>query len=116
MGAECDLTSKKCIPCHGGIPPLKGQELEDYKNQLGNGWEVVDEHHLVKEFVFDDFVGALKRTNQFGEIAEQEGHHPDILLSYGKLVVTIWTHKIDGLSESDFILAAKLDAAHDAAQ
>lgn len=110
MASECDLTNKKCIPCHGGIPPLKGKELEEYKNKLGNDWQVIDEHHLIKEFAFDDFAGALERTNQFGEIAEKEGHHPDILLSYGKLIVTIWTHKIDGLSESDFILAAKFDA------
>jgi len=109
MESKCELSNKKCVPCHGGIPPLKGKELAAIHREIGIEWEVVNEHHIHKEFIFDDFVEALAFTNKLGAIAEQEGHHPDILLSYGKVIVTIWTHKIDGLSESDFILAAKCD-------
>jgi 4a-hydroxytetrahydrobiopterin dehydratase len=105
---QCELVNKKCVPCRGGVPPLKGKELTALAEQLG-GWEVVDEHHLHKEFKLRNFREALDLTNQFGQIAEEEGHHPDILLSWGKLEVTIFTHKIDGLTESDFILAAKYD-------
>lgn len=106
---QCELSSKKCVPCRGGVPPLKGQELTDLAEQLGGGWKVVDEHHLRKEYKLRNFREALDLTNQFGEIAEEEGHHPDILLSWGKVGATIYTHKIDGLTESDFILAAKFD-------
>ncbi|MEC7840305.1 MAG: 4a-hydroxytetrahydrobiopterin dehydratase [Chlamydiota bacterium] len=109
MESQCNLTNKKCVPCHGGIPPLKGKELATLHKELGGNWEVVNEHHIHKEYSFDDFVGALDFVNKLGAIAEEEGHHPDVLLSYGKVIVTIWTHKIDGLSESDFILAAKCD-------
>ena len=106
---QCDLTSKKCVPCRGGVPPLKGQQLTDLAEQLGGGWKVVDEHHLQKEYKLRNFREALDLTNQFGQIAEEEGHHPDLRLSWGKLEVMIYTHKIDGLTESDFILAAKYD-------
>lgn len=112
MSSHCDLTKKKCVPCHGGIPPLQGEEIDAFKKELDPSWFVVDEHHLVREYLFADFREALKWTNLFGEIAEGEGHHPDLALSYGKLTVTIYTHKIDGLSESDFILAAKYDEAY----
>jgi 4a-hydroxytetrahydrobiopterin dehydratase len=104
-----ELAAKECIPCKGGIPPLKGRELADLYSQLGAGWKVVDEHHLEKEFTFKNFREALAFTNQIGELAEQQSHHPDIYLSWGKVGVMIWTHKIDGLTESDFILAAKID-------
>jgi len=106
---ECDLKDKKCIPCRGGVPPLKGKELEPLLKQLKKGWSLVDEHHIEREYAFEDFREALIFTIQVGEIAEEEDHHPDIFLSYGKVRLTIWTHKIDGLSESDFILAAKID-------
>lgn len=109
MNQACDLSKKNCIPCRGGIPPLKGKELLELQKQLGNGWKVIDEHHLEKEYLFKDFVEALAFTNKVGELAEQEDHHPDIHLAYGKVVLQSWTHKIDGLSESDFILAAKCD-------
>lgn len=109
MNSHCDLAKKKCVPCKGGIPPLKGEALKELMSQLGNGWRVIDEHHLEKEFKFDNFKQALAFTNRVGDIAELEGHHPDILLSYGKVVIQVWTHKIDGLNESDFILAAKCD-------
>jgi 4a-hydroxytetrahydrobiopterin dehydratase len=76
---------------------------------LGGGWRVVSNHHLEKEYEFPDFVKALDFTNRVGEVAEREGHHPDIHLSWGKVRLDIWTHKIDGLTESDFVLAAKAD-------
>jgi len=104
-----DLAKKECIPCKGGIPPLKGVELTKLLDNLGGGWRVVDEHHLEKEYRFKDFRTALAFTNRVGELAEAQGHHPDINLSWGKVKLTIWTHKIDGLTESDFILAAKAD-------
>lgn len=105
----CDLTKKKCIPCSSDIPPLKGEELDMYHRALGDSWCIVNEHHLEKAYYFHDFCQALAFTNMVGEVAEVEGHHPDILLTYGKVKIQLWTHKIDGLSESDFILAAKCD-------
>jgi 4a-hydroxytetrahydrobiopterin dehydratase len=97
------------MPCKGGTPSLKGQALADLVNKLGPGWEVVNEHHLEKEFSFKNFRDALAFTNKVGELAEAQGHHPDIYLAWGRVKITLWTHKIDGLSESDFIMAAKLD-------
>ena len=104
-----ELAQKKCIPCRGGIPPLKGSVLNKLKAELGNNWDIADEHHLKKEFLFKNFREALDFTNKIGELAEEEGHHPDIYLAWGKVIITMWTHKIDGLTESDFILAAKID-------
>lgn len=104
-----DLSSKSCIPCRGGVPPLRGAELEELHRRLGGDWSVVGEHHLSKEFPFPDFREALEFTNRVGETAEREGHHPDVYLAWGKVRLDIWTHKIDGLTESDFILAAKAD-------
>jgi 4a-hydroxytetrahydrobiopterin dehydratase len=102
------LADHTCVPCRGNVPPLKGAALEDMKKELP-GWEVVAEHHLHKVFPYPDFKQALDFVNRAGAIAEEQGHHPDILLAWGKAAVTIYTHKIDGLTESDFILAAKLD-------
>jgi 4a-hydroxytetrahydrobiopterin dehydratase len=103
-----ELADKKCVPCRGGVPPLKGTELDALKKQVP-GWEVVNEHHLNKAFSFPDFQTALNFVNRVGAVAEEQGHHPDIFLAWGKAEITIWTHKIDGLTESDFILAAKID-------
>ncbi len=103
-----ELAAKSCVPCRGGVPPLKGAELESLEAQVP-GWKVVNEHHLAKAYSFPDFVTALAFVNRAGEIAEQQGHHPDIYLTWGKVEIKIWTHKIDGLTESDFILAAKID-------
>ncbi|MGH7897066.1 MAG: 4a-hydroxytetrahydrobiopterin dehydratase [Candidatus Binatia bacterium] len=103
-----DLAAKSCVPCRGGVPPLGGKELEKLQAELPT-WRVVKQHHLEKSFSFPDFKTALEFTNRVGAIAEAEGHHPDIHLAWGKVGVTIWTHKIDGLTESDFILAAKID-------
>jgi 4a-hydroxytetrahydrobiopterin dehydratase len=104
------LSQKKCIPCRGGVPPLKGEALKPLLAQLASGWRIVEEHHLEKIFRFADFHGALAFTNQVGELAEREQHHPDIHLAWGRATLHVWTHKIDGLTESDFILAAKVDA------
>jgi len=104
-----ELAEKECIPCKGGIPPLKGQALAELLKKLGNNWAVINEHHLEKEFTFKNFREALAFTNKVGELAEAQGHHPDIGLSWGRVKITIWTHKIDGLTESDFIMAAKID-------
>ena len=104
-----ELATKQCIPCRGGVPPVKGAELGALQQQLRGDWQVVDEHHLEKEYRFDDFRQALDFTVKVGEMAEEQDHHPDIVLAWGKVKVTIWTHKIDGLTESDFVFAAKID-------
>jgi 4a-hydroxytetrahydrobiopterin dehydratase len=105
-----DLAKKHCVPCRGGVPPLDREEIRQLQEQLGGDWSVVDDHHLQKEYKFADFAEALAFTNKVGALAEEEGHHPDIWLSWGKVEVKIWTHKIDGLTASDFVLAAKADA------
>ena len=102
------LAEKTCVPCRGGVPPLKGETLRALAAQV-EGWAVVDEHHLAKTYKFRNFREALDFTNRIGALAEEQGHHPDLLLAWGKVEVKIWTHKIDGLTESDFILAAKID-------
>jgi 4a-hydroxytetrahydrobiopterin dehydratase len=107
-----ELAEKHCVPCRGGVPPLKMDQITALLDIIGGGWQVVDEHHLEKEYAFDDFAQALAFANRVGAVAEEEGHHPDIYLSWGKVGLKIWTHKIDGLTESDFILAAKADRAH----
>ena len=107
-----ELAAKQCVPCRGGVPPLAGGQLDDLLHQLGpNGWQVVGGHHLEKSYKFPDFVQALAFVNRVGAVAEEQGHHPDIALAWGRVAITTWTHKIDGLAESDFILAAKADAA-----
>jgi len=102
------LADKKCVPCRGDTPPIRGKELEALHKSVSK-WTVTNEHHIHREFRFPDFKQALEFVNRVGEVAENEGHHPDILLSWGKAEVTLWTHKIDGLTESDFIMAAKID-------
>ncbi len=104
-----DLASMQCLPCRGGIPPLTHEEIRPYLADLGNDWRVVDDHQLEKEFRFRNFREALDFTNRVGELAEEVGHHPDIELSWGRVKLTVWTHKIDGLHEADFVLAAKAD-------
>jgi 4a-hydroxytetrahydrobiopterin dehydratase len=106
-----ELAAKHCVPCRGGVPPLKGAELQALLSKLSGGWRAVNEHHLEKEYAFKNFREALAFTNAVGEIAEREDHHPDIFLAWGKVRLTIWTHKIDGLTESDLVLAAKADQA-----
>ncbi len=103
-----DLASKTCVPCRGGVPALAGKELEALAQQVPQ-WKVIDGHHISRLFEFPDFRQALAFVNKVGEVAESQGHHPDILLGWGKAEITTWTHKINGLTESDFILAAKID-------
>jgi 4a-hydroxytetrahydrobiopterin dehydratase len=103
-----ELASRQCVPCRGGVPPLTADEIRPLLSQL-NGWQVVNEHHLRKEIKFGNFREALAFVNRVGDLAEEQGHHPDICFGWGKVEVTIWTHKINGLTESDFILAAKID-------
>jgi 4a-hydroxytetrahydrobiopterin dehydratase len=105
-----DLAEKECIPCKGGVPPLAGEELGALQAQLGADWRVIDGHHLEREYGFKNFKQALEFTNRVGEMAEAQNHHPDIHLAWGRVRVCVWTHKIDGLTESDFVFAAKTDA------
>ncbi len=109
MPQMCSLLDQQCMPCRGSVPPLKAKALDYFRKQLGEGWNLVGEHHIEKEFTRKDWREAVEFTNRIADLADREGHHPDILLTYGKVKVTLWTHKIDGLSENDFILAAKID-------
>ncbi|MCH7873722.1 MAG: 4a-hydroxytetrahydrobiopterin dehydratase [Gemmatimonadetes bacterium] len=104
------LAQQQCVPCKGGTPPLTTGEREHLLEELGGGWAAHDAHHLHKEYTFENFVDALAFTNRVGAVAEEQGHHPDILLTWGKVGIKVWTHAIDGLTASDFILAAKADA------
>ena len=102
------LSDKSCVPCRGGVAPLTAVEIAPLAAQIDH-WTIVQDHHIEKDFTFPDFATALAFVNEVGGIAEAQGHHPDVNLTYGKVGVKIWTHKIDGLTESDFILAAKID-------
>ncbi len=102
------LVEKKCVPCRGGTPPLTPEQIKPLQRQV-NEWEVIENHHIKKLFKFPDFKTALHFVNQVGEIAEEEDHHPDIFLAWGKAEIILWTHKAKGLTENDFILAAKID-------
>jgi 4a-hydroxytetrahydrobiopterin dehydratase len=102
------LAEKDCVPCRGGVLPLSADEASNLLPQL-HGWEVVENHHLRKEYELPDFKQALALVNRIGALAEEQGHHPDLFLTWGKVRVEIWTHKVNGLTESDFILAAKCD-------
>ena len=104
-----DLSTQKCIPCTGDVPALEPHVQEELLQEVGGAWQIIDQHHLSAHYTFPNFVKALAFTNAIGAVAEEEGHHPDILLSWGRVGVSIWTHKIDGLTKSDFILAAKID-------
>jgi len=105
------LSDQHCVPCHGGVPPLKCDQLISYTEQLPD-WQIVEEHHITKSFVFPDFKTGLDFVNRVGAVAEEEGHHPDLCLAWGKVDVKIYTHKIRGLTESDFVLAAKIDQVY----
>jgi len=105
------LADRQCVPCKGEVPPLTAAEIAPLLAQI-DGWRVVDNHHLEKQYKLKDFVQALALVNRIGAIAEEQTHHPDLFLAWGRVGVTIWTHKINGLTESDFIFAAKCDAAY----
>jgi 4a-hydroxytetrahydrobiopterin dehydratase len=104
------LVSRECVPCKGGIPPLEGARLRELERELGGGWKIVQDHHLEKEFRFKNFRAAMDFAVAIGELAERQGHHPDILIGWGKVKVTLFTHAIGGLHDNDFILASKIDA------
>lgn len=110
---DVKLTEQKCKPCSGDTPSLKGEELQDYYNRLDEGWDLVDDHHLTKSYDFENFKEALDFTVKIGEMSEEEGHHPEIVLTWGKVNVTVYTHAIDGLSDNDFIWAAKADELYE---
>jgi 4a-hydroxytetrahydrobiopterin dehydratase len=103
------LSDKKCGACTGEVPKLEPGQIEELLPHLQKGWSVEQGHHLFRKYDFEDFKNALDYVNQLGELAEDEGHHPDLLLAWGKVEVSIFTHKVDGLTEADFILAAKID-------
>ena len=104
-----ELANKECVPCKGGVPPLAGDKIQELLQEL-DGWSIEQEYHLTRTYQLSDFAEALAFVNRIGEIAEQQNHHPDIYLAWGKVGVEVWTHKIKGLTESDFIFAAKVDA------
>ncbi len=108
-----NLAERKCEPCRGGVEPLRGEALETYRSALDSEWAVVDGHHLERTFRFPDFARALAFVNAVGALAEAEQHHPVIEFTWGQVTVRLWTHKIDGLHPNDFILAARIDAAHE---
>lgn len=103
-----DLASRQCVPCRGGVPPLQQNEVDALLPKV-EGWAVVDLHHLEKSYSFKNFREAQQFVTRVGDLAEEQGHHPDICFGWGNAQIRIWTHKIDGLTESDFILAAKID-------
>ncbi len=105
-----ELAERRCEPCRSGTPPLGEGEIGPLRAQLDPDWEIVDGHHLRRNLRFSNFREALAYTNRVGEMAEEQGHHPDLYLAWGKVRVEIWTHKIDGLHEADFIFAARCDA------
>ena len=105
-----ELTEKKCVACEGDVPPIKGTEIQEYLSQLKNPWEVIDETKIQRNFTFKDFIESMKFVNSLAELAEKEGHHPDIHIHYNEVLIVLWTHAIGGLSENDFIVAAKIDA------
>lgn len=104
-----ELKEKRCRPCEGGVPPLEKEEIEQYQKQLKNEWEVVERKKIRQTYSFKDFKEAINFANKVGEIAEEEQHHPDLHVYYGKVVIELATHAIGGLSENDFILAAKIE-------
>lgn len=107
-GPASDLASKQCIPCRGGVPRLQGAELAALSAQLPD-WSVIEEHHIARSYSLPNFKSALALVNRIGELAEQQGHHPDICFGWGNVKVTLYTHAIGGLTESDFIMAAKIE-------
>jgi len=102
------LSSRHCVPCEGGVQPLDAEAVDSLRAQV-EGWEVIDGHHLRKTWKFPDFRSALAFVNRVGQAAESEGHHPDIALGWGRAEITLWTHAANGLTENDFILAAKIN-------
>lgn len=103
------LENKECVPCMGGVPPLQKEDAMKLLEQIDGNWSIIDNRHIERSWVFEDFEGALEFVNSAGRVCENEGHHADFEFGWGRVKVIILTHKINGLTESDFILAAKLD-------
>ncbi|GJL56361.1 MAG: putative pterin-4-alpha-carbinolamine dehydratase [Nitrospirales bacterium] len=108
------LADNTCVPCRGGVPPLEATKAQELLGQLEKGWELNQDGHIERMYTFKNFAEALAFVNRLGAVAEAEGHHPDLHLAWGKCTVEIWTHKIKGLTESDFFMAAKADRAYQA--
>jgi len=104
-----DLSTKKCKPCEGGIEPLNLNEIEEYKKNIQNDWNVTENRKITKEYSFVNYRHAMDFVNKVADLAEEEGHHPVMHISYGMVVIDLWTHAVNGLSENDFILAFKID-------
>ncbi len=105
-----DLTTKKCVPCEGGVPPFTPSQIEEYKKEVSSEWEVIEDNHkLMRKFKFEDFRKAMGFVNKVADVAEEDQHHPNIEIFYNIVKLTLWTHAIAGLSENDFIVAAKVD-------
>jgi 4a-hydroxytetrahydrobiopterin dehydratase len=104
-----DLSGKKCIPCEGGIPALTEKEIDEFKKYISPDWKVVDNNKLTKEYFFVSYRHTIDFVNKVADIAEEEGHHPVLHIYFGRAVMELWTHSINGLSENDFILASKID-------
>ena len=107
-----ELAQRQCVPCRGGVLLVKGEALKVLFQELQNGWKMINEHHLQKDYVFPSYQEALHFTNLIANLAESEGHYPELILSFRNVRVSYWTHKVDGLLESDFIRAAKSDLIH----
>jgi 4a-hydroxytetrahydrobiopterin dehydratase len=105
------LADNQCIPCRGGVPPLPKKRIDELLAQLDEGWTLNEAGHLLRTYEVKDFAAAMALAIKVGDIAESQGHHPDLHVSWGAVGVEIWTHKINGLTESDFFLAAKADRA-----
>lgn len=104
------LLHKACVPCKGGVPPLTNEEAHKLLEELEQCWSMNEQGHLYKEYKLSDFMSAVDLVNKIARLSEEEAHHPNLTISWGFVIVEIWTHKINGLTESDFILAAKIDA------
>ncbi len=104
-----DLTTKKCVPCEGGTEPLEKDKIDEYKKAINPEWEVVEDKALKREFKFPDFKSAMEFVNKVANLAEEEGHHPDFKINYKNVTLELTTHAIGGLSENDFIMAAKIE-------
>jgi 4a-hydroxytetrahydrobiopterin dehydratase len=104
-----DLSKKKCTPCEGGIPPLDSARIAEYQKHIQSAWRVTSDGKLSMEYSFKDFITTMGFVNRVADLAEEEGHHPVMHVHYNKVVIELWTHAIGGLSENDFILAAKIE-------
>lgn len=104
-----DLSEKKCKPCEGGIPALNSEDIKELQGHIRNDWEISENKKLIREYSFVNYRHTMDFVNKVAQLAEKEGHHPVMHVYYGRIVIELWTHAIDGLSENDFIMASKID-------